>query len=97
MTLAFIFGINEDVIQVNNNKDIKFFGQNLIDVALEAGRSVEKTKTHHLIFEVAVSNSEGDLPLIAFSYPHLVVSTGQVQLSELLSPTQSIQGLPNER
>ena len=33
--LAKIFDVNEDVIQLNNNKDIKFFGQNLIDIALK--------------------------------------------------------------
>ena len=38
--LAFIFGVNKDVIQVNNYKNIEFFGQDLIDVALKAGRSI---------------------------------------------------------
>ena len=40
MTLTFIFGVNKDIIKVNNDKDIEFLGQNLIDVALEASRSV---------------------------------------------------------
>ena len=40
MTLAFIFGVNKYIIQVNNNKNIEFLGQNLIDIALEAGQSV---------------------------------------------------------
>ena len=45
VALAFIFSVNQDVIQADNNKNIEFFGQNLIDVALEvaleAGRSFE--------------------------------------------------------
>ena len=40
MALAFILRVNQDVIQVNNGKNIEFFGQNLVDVALEAGRSI---------------------------------------------------------
>ena len=40
VTLVFIFGINEDVIQINNNKNIELFSQKLIDVALEASQSV---------------------------------------------------------
>ena len=40
VALAFIFDLNEDVIQVNNNKNIELFGPDLIDVALEAGRSI---------------------------------------------------------
>ena len=40
MALAFILSVNQDVIQVDNDQNIEFFGQNLVDVALEAGRSV---------------------------------------------------------
>ena len=40
MTLARILNIDEDVILINNNKDIKFFGQDLIDITLEACRSI---------------------------------------------------------
>ena len=40
MAQAFIFNINQDVIQVDNVENIEFFGQRLVDVALEAGRSV---------------------------------------------------------
>ena len=40
MTVVFIFGVNEDVIQVNNDKNIELLGQDLINIALEAGRSV---------------------------------------------------------
>ena len=41
VALGFIFSVNQNVIQVHNNKNIEFFGQNLVDIALEAGRSVE--------------------------------------------------------
>ena len=40
VALAFILSVNQDVIQVDNNENIEFFGQNLVDVALEAGRGV---------------------------------------------------------
>ena len=40
MILALIFSVEEDVIQVYNNKDIKFFWQDLIDITLEASLSV---------------------------------------------------------
>ena len=44
VTLVLILAINEDVIQVNNDKDIEFLGQNFIDIALEADRSVRYPK-----------------------------------------------------
>ena len=34
--LAWIFIVDKDVIQIYNDKDIEFFYQNFIDVALEA-------------------------------------------------------------
>ena len=40
LTLALVLGIDEDVIQVHDNEDIKLFCQDLIDITLEAGRSV---------------------------------------------------------
>ena len=33
--LALIFGVNEDIIQINNTKNIEFFNKNLIDLALK--------------------------------------------------------------
>ena len=90
MALAFIFGVNKDVIQINNDEDIEFLGQDLIDVALEAGRSIRQSKRHHLVLKVAVLSLESCFLFIAFSYLHSVVGVGQVQLGELLGPTQSI-------
>ena len=40
VALAFIFNVNQDVIQVNNDKNIEFFSQNFVDVALEVGQSI---------------------------------------------------------
>ena len=40
MTLALIFDIDEDIIQINNNKNIKLLGQDLIDITLEACWSI---------------------------------------------------------
>ena len=37
---ALILSIDEDVIQIHNNKDIKLFCQDYIDITLEAGRNV---------------------------------------------------------
>ena len=37
VSLACIFGVDQNVIQVNDHKNVKFFGQDLIDIILEAG------------------------------------------------------------
>ena len=36
VTFFWIFGMDKNIIQINNNKDIEFFGQNLNDIALDA-------------------------------------------------------------
>lgn len=35
MGLVKVFSIDQNIFQIYNNKDIKLFGKNLIDVALE--------------------------------------------------------------
>ena len=39
-TLTLIFGIYKDVIQIYNDKNIELFGQNLVNIGTEAGRSI---------------------------------------------------------
>ena len=36
VSLTCILGVDQDVIQVNNHENVEFFGQDLIDVTLEA-------------------------------------------------------------
>ena len=95
VAFALIFGIDKDIIQIHNNEDIKFFCEDLIDVALEYCRSVGQSKRHHLIFEIAVSSLESSLPLISFANSHPVVGTGEVELSKPPRSPQSIQRLPD--
>ena len=40
VSLAWVLGIDEDDIEINNNKDIKFLDTDLVNIALEAGRCV---------------------------------------------------------
>ena len=40
MTLTLILSVDEDVIQIHNDEDIELFCQDLVDIALEAGRSI---------------------------------------------------------
>ena len=40
MTFSLIFNIDEDVIQIYNNKDIKFFYKDLVNIALENYQSI---------------------------------------------------------
>ena len=87
VSMAWVLSVDEDVIEVNNDEDIKFLGQDLVNVALEAGRGVGQPKRHYLVLEVAVSSPESRLPFIALFYPHPMVSTCEVELGKLFCST----------
>ena len=97
MAFALILDVDENIIQIHNDKDIKLFREDLIDIALEYCRSVGQSKRHHLIFEVAISGSESSLLLISFANSHPVIGTGKVELGKPPCLSQSIQGLPDQR
>ena len=87
VTLAGVFGINQDIIKVHNDQNIKFFRWDFVNIALEAGGGVEMTKKHDLVLEIAVSRLEDCFPLVAFSNSHLMICVCQVQLSKTLGTT----------
>ena len=64
MILASIFGINHNVISVHNDKNIKFFYQNFVNIALEAGEGIKKNKKYNFVLEIAVLRLKGSFPLI---------------------------------
>ena len=76
VSLAGIFSIDQDVVQVYNDKDIELLGQDLIDVTLKDSRSVRETKGHDLILKVAISSSKNHFSLVTFSDSHSMVCVG---------------------
>ena len=90
-----VFGVDEDIIQIHNNKDIEFFRKDLIDIVLECCQSVGELKKHYFLLEVAVSGSESSLSLISFANSHPVVGTNEVKLGKPSCFPQSIYRLPD--
>ncbi len=82
--LAGVFSIDQDVIQIYYNKDIKFFNKDLVDVILKTGQYIRKTKGHDLVLKITVSDIKGRLPLIIFSNSHLIISTSEIQMGKSL-------------
>lgn len=56
MCMTWVINIDENIIEINDNKDLKLFGQNLIDITLEIGQSVGKSEKYYLILEIVVSS-----------------------------------------
>ena len=87
MTISIIISVNEDVVQIHDDEDVKLLCKDLVDKPLEACRCVRQPKGHHLIFEVTVSSSERGLPLVPFADSHSMVCTGKVELGKPPSPS----------
>ena len=96
VTLTSIFGINQDVIEVYNNKNIKFFRQDFVNIALEAGGGVKRTKRHNLVLEIVVPYLKNCFPLVTLLDTHLMICVYSVQLSKTLGATQAIKKLANQ-
>lgn len=52
------------------------FGQNFIDIALKTSWSVRQIEQNYLIFEMAILSPKNRCPLVSFTNPHPVISTG---------------------
>ena len=87
MILASVFGINQDVIEVYNNKNIKFFCYDSIDIALKASKGVRRTKRYDLVLKIAVLHLKDYFPLVILSNSHSMIYVYQVQLSKVLGAT----------
>ena len=90
MWLAWIFGIDQYVIQIYGNKNIQLFSQNLVDISLEYSRSIKKAKRHDLVFKVAVSDLESSLSFITLTNSQSMIGIGEIQLGESPFPTKPI-------
>ena len=78
VTLAGVFGVNHDVIEVHDNKNIKFFRYDCVDISLEAAEGVGKTEKHDLILEMVIPRSESCFSLVTLPNSHLMICVCQV-------------------
>ena len=62
---------------------MEFFSQDIIDITLEACRSIEKLKKHYLILEVIVLSTKQHFSFIAFFYCYLMISICEIKIDEL--------------
>ena len=95
--LVQIFNVDQFAIQVYNNKDIKLFSQNLINISLESSRSIKKAKRHDLIFEISVLSLESCFLCIIFTNSHPIIGIDEIQLSKSSYSTNPIWQVANQR
>ena len=78
VSLPWIFGIDKNIIQIYNDKDIELLSKNLIDIVLEAFQCISQTERHYLVLKMTLSSLEGCFSFVTFFDPHLVIGTSQI-------------------
>ena len=76
MLFSFAFSVNENFIEVHYHENIKFFCQDLVDIAMKYGQCISQFKKHHLILEMAILGLEGFLLIVSLTNPYLIISIG---------------------
>ena len=88
MYIAFslILDIDENIVQVYNNRDVKFFYQNLVNIVLKNGQSIGQLERHYLIFEMAITSPKNCFSFITFSDLHSMIGISEIKLDKISSP-----------
>jgi hypothetical protein len=76
-----VLGIDEDVVQIDNDAYIKHIGKDAIDKALESCWSIRKSLGHNQPFVRSITGPECSFPLISFCYPDKMISRLEVNFS----------------
>ena len=54
MVIFVIMNIDENIVWINNNENIKLLNKDLINIFLEAYLIICQSKSHHFVLKVAV-------------------------------------------
>jgi hypothetical protein len=71
--------------------------KDMIHEALEGGRGITQANGHDQELIVTLTSSKGSLGVVNVLYTYLVVSRTHIKFSEILSTTQLIQDIINDR
>ena len=77
ITLTQIFDIDENIIQINNKKNIELFDQDFINIILKTCQSIKQLKKHHLILKIAILGAKNYCLPVNFVDSHLMVGTSK--------------------
>src|SRR5271155_5285655 len=87
--LGRIVGENEDIVEVDNDINIKKVAANVVHKSLEGSRCISETKRHNKPFERTVTGVEGGFPFITFGNADQGVRMAEVESGICASSTSS--------
>lgn len=94
--LHWVVGEDQDVVQIDENVDVKHVVEDVVHEVLEYGRSIRQAEWHDEAFEVTVAGAESSLPFFAFFNANEIVCSAEVEFSENTCISESVQSFRNE-
>ena len=61
-----IVRIDEDIVEVDNNGDVKHIGKDVVDKVLESHGCIGRSKWHNMSFKGTIAGAECIFPFISF-------------------------------
>ncbi|KXN84319.1 hypothetical protein AN958_12756 [Leucoagaricus sp. SymC.cos] len=95
--LSRVVRIDEDIVKIDSNADIKEVREDVVHEMLESSRSISETKRHYQPFEGTIAGPKSSFPLIAFIDMDKIVGMLQVYLGVQAGFAGSIQEIRNKR
>ena len=75
-----VLGVYQDVIQIDDNTDIKEIHEDTIDESLKSCRGISQAERHDIPFEGPISRVEHSLPFITFCNADQMVCVAEINL-----------------
>lgn len=67
MWLACLLNINQNIVQIHYDKNVKFFNKDLIDIILKTDQGDKEFKKHDLVLEMSVPGTKDSLSFVTLS------------------------------
>lgn len=68
-----VFHLNKKGFQIFDHRNIKFFGQDILNIVLKTCWGIEKVEKYHLVLKIAILDLKCYLLFVAFLDSYLVI------------------------
>jgi len=88
-------GVDQDVVDITNTKNIEIFTESIIHESLGSGGSISKPKGHDKKFKQPVSSSKSGFSFVAFLDTDLIKTGSEVKMCEVFATPDLIKSFFN--
>ena len=86
-----VIGVDQDVVQINENAYIQEVGENIIHKTLKSGGGIGKSERHNAPLKRAIASAKRSFPFVTFTDPDKVVCMLEIDFGEVTSFLRTVQ------